>query len=382
MTQPRVAVIGTGVIGAMTTWHLARRGTDVLAFDTYSPGHDRGASAGESRIFRTAYKEGSNYVPLLRRAGRLWRELEQTTGTELLMMCGGLTIAAADHPDIRAVRRSAEEHDLDHEVLDTAAARERFPQHRIDDGEVMVLDPAAGVLRPEPAVQAALRAAEEAGATALPYHPVDEVAETAEGWRVRSAGKHFDVDHVVFAPGPWARGLEPLRALPVEVRMITACWFAARDTAAHRPQRLPIAIRRHPEAAFSCFPVLDGVAVKIVPHHLGWPTLDDPAALPRSADPEFARAASAAVARLLPGVTPHPVRIGAFAEGFTPDDHALLGPLPGHRNATVLTGFSGHGFKLAPVFGEIGADLVLRGSTEHDITRLDPNRFSELVRTA
>ena len=37
------------------------------------------------------------------------------------------------------------------------------PQHRIDDGEVMVLDPAAGVLRPEPAVQAALRSAEAAG---------------------------------------------------------------------------------------------------------------------------------------------------------------------------------------------------------------------------
>lgn len=380
MTQPRVAVIGTGVIGAMTAWHLARRGAVVLAFDAYSPGHDRGASAGESRIFRTAYKEGSNYVPLLRRAGRLWRELEAGTATELLTMCGGLTIGAADHPDVLAVRGCAEENGLDHEVLDAEAARRRFPQHRIDDDEVAVLDPAAGVLRPEPAVQAALRAAADAGAAVLPHHPVDELAETGTGWRITSNGEHFDAEHIVFAPGPWARLLEPLRALPVEVRMITACWFAARDTAAHRPDRLPIAIRRHREAGFSCFPLLDGVAIKIVPHHLGFPVLDDPSALPRSAAPEFARAASEAVDRLLPGVTPHPVRIGTFADGFTPDDHALLGPLPGHRNATVMTGFSGHGFKLAPVFGEIGADLVLRGGTEHDIDHLDPNR--ELVRDA
>lgn len=376
MSQPRVAVIGTGVIGAMTTWQLVRRGADVLAFDIYSPGHDRGASAGESRIFRTIYKEGSDYVPLLQRAGRLWRELERTASAELLTMCGGLTIGPASHPDVQAVRRCAEEHGLDHEVLDTELARKRFPQHRIDDDEVMVLDPAAGVLRPEPAVQAALRTAADAGAKVLPHHRISEVAETAHGWRITSDGNTFDVDHVVFAPGPWARDLEPLRALPVEIRRITACWFAARDTAAHRPDRLPIAIRRHREAGFSCFPLLDGVSVKIVPHHLGWPVLDSPDDLPRSAEPEFARAAAAAAQRLLPGLTPHPVRIGTFAEGFTPDEHALLGPLPGHRNATVMTGFSGHGFKLAPVFGAIGADLALRGSTEHDITQLDPDRFA------
>ncbi|CAM02241.1 sarcosine oxidase [Saccharopolyspora erythraea NRRL 2338] len=374
MTHPRVAVVGTGVVGAMTAWRLARRGAEVVALDTYSPGHDRGASAGESRIFRTIYKEGPDYVPLLRRSGELWRELESTTATSLLTMCGGLTIGSPDHPDVRAVRACAEEHGLDHEVLDTAEARSRFPQHRVDDDEVIVLDPAAGVLRPEPAVQAALRAAEEAGASVLPYHPVDGVAETSSGWRITSGGKHFDVDHVVFAPGPWALRLEPLRTLPVEIRLITACWFAVHDPAAHRPDRLPIAVRRHREAGFSCFPVLDGVAIKIVPHHLGWPVLDDPDGLPRSADPEFARAASAAAARLLPGTTPHPVRIATFAEGFTPDEHALLGPLPGHRNATVMTGFSGHGFKLAPVFGEIGADLALRGSTGHDITRLAPGR--------
>ncbi|MBK0870152.1 N-methyl-L-tryptophan oxidase [Saccharopolyspora sp. HNM0986] len=377
MTSPRVAVVGTGVIGAMTAWRLARRGADVIALDALSPGHDRGASAGESRIFRTLYKEGSGYVPLLQRSGALWRELELSTGTRLLTMCGGLTIGPREHADVRAVRRCAEEHDLDHEVLDTAAARQRFAQHRIDDDEIMVFDPAAGVLRPEPAVQAALHAAGLAGASILPYHRVDDVAETARGWRITSGATHFDVDHVVFAPGPWARQLDPLSTLPVEIRLITAYWFATRDTAAHRPDRLPIAIRRHRDAGFSCFPVLDGVGIKIIPHHLGWPVLHDPAALPRSAEPEYARAASEAARRLLPGVVPHPVRIGTYAEGFTPDEHALLGPLPGHRNATVMTGFSGHGFKLAPVFGELGAELALGEPASHDITALDPGRRAD-----
>lgn len=375
-SAPRVALVGTGVIGAMAAWQLAARGAHVLAFDRYGRGHDRGASAGESRIFRTVYKEGASYVPLLRRAHRLWRALEAESGRSLLTLCGGLTIGAPDEPDLAAVRRCAQEAGLSHEVLDAAAAAERFPQHRMDPGEIALRDPDAGVLRPEPAVQGALEAAEQHGARILSYHRVDACTETATGWRVTAEGETHEVDHLLLTPGPWARHLVPLASLPVRARLITACWFAARDVDAHRPDRLPVAIRRHPEAGFSCFPVLDGTAVKIVPHHLGWPELDDPVALPRGADPEFARAASAAVSRLLPGLVPHPVRISTYAEGFTPDNHPLVGPLPGAANATVLTGFSGHGFKLAPVFGEIAADLALDGGTDHDIAPLDPHRFA------
>lgn len=374
--SPRVAVVGTGVIGAMTAWRLARRGAEVLAFDTYAPGHDRGASAGESRIFRTVYKEGAEYVPLLRRSARLWRELERDTGSALLTLCGGLTIGPPDDPDVVAVRACAEDCGLDHEVIDAAEAATRFPQHRLDPDEIAVFDPAAGVLRPEPAVQAALRAAETAGARLVSYQRVDDVTETASGWRVSTAEARHDVDHVVFAPGPWARRLAPLRKLPVRARLITACWFAARDVAAHRTDRLPIAIRRHRTAGFSCFPSLDGVSIKIVPHHLGWPELGDPDDLPRTADVEFVRGASSAAERLLPGVVPHPIRIGTYVEGFTPDDHALVGPVPGCSNATVLTGFSGHGFKLAPVFGELAAELVLTGTTSHGIDTLAPSRFA------
>ncbi|MEB8338817.1 N-methyl-L-tryptophan oxidase [Streptomyces endophyticus] len=377
-TSPlRVAVVGTGVIGAMTAWHLAARGAEVLALDAYAPGHDRGASAGESRIFRTAYKEGASYVPLLRRSYELWRRLESEADRELLTLCGGLTLGPPDHPDLRAVRGSAAEHGLDVEVLDAKDAARRFPQHRLDADEIAVLDPGAGVLRPEPAVQSALARAQELGAQLLPYHRVDGLDERpGGGWHVRTQQGTYDVDHVVLSPGPWSGSFARLAGLPLQGRRITAAWFAAKDVAAHRPDRLPIAIRRHHEAGFSCFPVLDGTAVKIVPHHLPWHDTDAPEDLPRSADTGFARAASAAVARLLPGLVPHPVRIGVYAEAFSADDHALVGPLPGARDATLLAGFSGHGFKLAPVFGEIAASLVTDGKSPYDISFLDPARFT------
>src|SRR5690349_19085609 len=79
-----VAVIGTGVMGAMALWRLAERGVRVLGFEQLQPGHDRGSSHGESRVFRVASHEDPRYVPLALRALDLWRDLEGVSATTLL----------------------------------------------------------------------------------------------------------------------------------------------------------------------------------------------------------------------------------------------------------------------------------------------------------
>ena len=80
------AVIGAGVIGAAAAYALARRGARVTLFDQHALGHDRGSSHGASRLFRTAYFEHADYVPLLRRAAEGWRALERASGETLLEM--------------------------------------------------------------------------------------------------------------------------------------------------------------------------------------------------------------------------------------------------------------------------------------------------------
>ena len=55
---------------------------------------------------------------------------------------------------------------------------------------------------------------------------------------------------------------------------------------------------------------------------------------------------------------------------------ALVGTLPDAPSVVVLAGFSGHGFKMAPVFGSIAADLALEGGTPFDIARMNPSRFA------
>ncbi len=60
---------------------------------------------------------------------------------------------------------------------------------------------------------------------------------------------------------------------------------------------------------------------------------------------------------------------------LTPDEHFVLGLHPDSPSVAVACGFSGHGFKFAPVIGEILADLVTTGATTHSIGLFDPKRF-------
>lgn len=370
----KVAVVGTGTAGAMTLWQLAIRGVDVVGFDRYAPGHDRGAAGGETRIFRTAYREGAEYVPLLQRSQQLWRELEADADTSLLTMSGGLTLGPADHPDVRAVLACAERFELDHEVLEPAEAGRRFPEHPLRPGEVAVLDHAAGVLRPEPAVLAAATTAERHGAKVHRYDPVERIVPTGHGVEVLSRSGRHDFDHVVLAPGPWVRDVDLLDFVAFEVHQITTCWFPLRDPRGYRADDRPIAIRSG-DIAYSCFPAVDGRSVKVSIHHVARPRIEGAESLPRSAPADLFDAARSAVSALLPELHPEPVRVGTYADAFSPDRHGLVGRHPAHEDVTVLAGFSGHGFKYSPVLGEIAADLVTEGTTQRGIDHLDPARF-------
>src|SRR5258708_40166511 len=83
-----VVVCGLGAMGSAAVHHLARSGRRVLGLERYSPGHDHGSSHGATRIIRLGYFEHPSYVPLLRRAYELCRELEAASGQRLLHIPG------------------------------------------------------------------------------------------------------------------------------------------------------------------------------------------------------------------------------------------------------------------------------------------------------
>jgi sarcosine oxidase len=371
----RAAVIGTGSIGSMTLWQLARDGVDAIGFERYHPGHDQAAAGGESRIFRTAYLEGPQYVPLLLRARELWRELESESAVDLLTLNGGLMIGPEDSESIRNVLASAEDFDVPHRVLDESSLSRDFPQHRALPGEVAVLDEWAGVLRPEFAVLAAATAARSRGARLVTGQTVTSLEPVAEGVRVNTSERSWTVEQAVVTAGPWTNRFVPALRDIVRPNKLVMTWYHPRGSVAdYLPDAFPIFIRETQGAHIFGIPTLDGGSVKVAPH-ASYGEMRDGDELDRNVAAADLERINSLVGDLLPGLVPTPVRVAAYMDAYTPDAHGLVGAMPGVDNVWLLGGFSGHGFKMAPAFGRVAADLVSNGKTSLPIEHLDPGRF-------
>jgi sarcosine oxidase len=368
-----VAVIGTGTMGSMTLWHLARAGIAAIGFEQYTLGHDRSGAGGESRIFRVAYREGPQYVPLLLRARDLWRELEAETRRTLLTVTGGLAIGGAGSAGIRGVIACAERFSVPHEVLNAGAMAARYPQHRLLPGEIAVLDRMAGVIRPEFAVLSAARRARDLGATIHERTRVTAIEPDGDGVTVRAGRAEYRVRQAVLAAGPWTARFAPGLAARLTPRRVVMTWQMAKDPADYHPARFPVCIRDSDGVHLSAFPSLDGGSVKTAVS-ASFTDPADPDDLDRNVDPGVLTVVTDAVARFLPGLVPGPIRVSAYMDGYTPDGHALVGQLPATPHVWLLGGFSGHGFKFSPAIGQAAADLICHGKTGLPIAFLDPAR--------
>ncbi|WP_338602678.1 N-methyl-L-tryptophan oxidase [Saccharopolyspora sp. SCSIO 74807] len=369
--QPTVAVVGVGSVGAMALWQLAKQGVSAVGYDSYAPGHDRGAAGGESRILRAAPRRGPQYVPLLRRARELWQELEDDSGHRLFHRTGCVTVGPAEHAGLRAVQDIAEAQDLPLEWLEAAEAARRVPEHPLRDGEAMVLDPEGGLLRPEVSVLAAASRAEALGAQIHRYTPVVDVEDDGDSATVVTEHGRQHYDRVILAPGPWLQGFPVIPSRDVTVSKVDVLWFARRTPGTFLPERTPVAMRVG-DPAMSCCPGADGA--KIVPREQDKAEIDYPETLPRDVPADQVARAREAVQQVMPGLFPSPIRTATYGEAYTADGHGMLGA-PGMSEALVIAAaFSGHGFQLAPVLGEISADLALTGITDHNVAFLGPDR--------
>ncbi len=379
-----VAIIGVGAMGSATLWRLAERGVSCLGFERFEPGHDRGSSHGDTRIFRTAYLEGPEYVPLAQRAIPLWSELQQVSGVPLMTPNGALTLGDRDGASILGTLKSIHCHNLDHQVWDAATIRSRYPAHRVEDNEVGIYEPNAGFLRPEISILAAVQRAEALGARVQRNVTIDRIEHLVDGVRVSAGSKTYQVQHAVVSVGAWLSQLLPELRLPLRVTRQTLAWFPVEHPEQFLPDRFPVFLRDINEnwmpgyegiadCTFYGFPTLDGKTVKIGIHREGETTSPDE--LDRTVSPDDLAPIQAYIERFFCGVSTRPEKSMVCMYTNTPDHNFLIGSADGMPNVTILGGFSGHGFKFAPIVGEAAADLATRGETSLPMGWLSPNRF-------
>ena len=370
-----VAVIGLGATGSAALHQLAKRGLRVVGFEQFAPGHDRGSSHGETRIIRLGYFEHPSYVPLVRAAIPLWRALERESGQALLHVTGILEMGAPDGTLVAGTLRAAQAHGLAHEVLDAANVMGRFPAFRLPPHFVGVFQPEGGILAAELAIQAQLALAAAAGAEVRTNETVRAIEPTAAGVRVITERDAIDAGQVVVAAGPWVKQLLPDLSVPLRVTRQVVGWFEPAEAALLARERCPVYLIENDAGVFYGFPACPKPGVKFAKHHHGDETVD-PAGPARPVDDADVALLRAALAANVPAANGRLVEAQTCRYTMTPDGDFILDRLPGAPAILVASPCSGHGFKFAPVIGDILADLATRGATRHDTSRFRLARFS------
>jgi sarcosine oxidase len=376
-----VIIVGLGAMGSAAAWHLAQRGQRLLGLDTYRPGHTFGSSHGETRIIRMAYFEHSAYVPLVRRAWQLWRQLERDGQVSLLEQTGGLFVGPPSGALVAGSLHSARLHDLPHEMLDAAQMHRRFPGLRPRDGEAGLFEEQAGMLRSERCIETCLRLAADLGADLRFESPVE--AWSAEGGEVvvQTASDTFRAATLVVTAGAWAGRLLSQARLPLQPERMPVFWYTPRA----RPElfdmdHLPIWIWQDPVyGEFFGTPHLDWPGVKAGKHHTGQDA--DPETVDRQIHAADEAPVRGFLERCMPDLAGRVEASRVCLYTNTPDTHFIVDRLPEAQNVVYAAGFSGHGFKFASVIGEILADLTLSGTatSDADFLRLTPQRYPSVA---
>jgi sarcosine oxidase len=374
-------VLGAGGMGGAALYHLARRGARVLGLEQFTIPHDRGSSHGLSRIIRLAYWEHPDYVPLVRRAYDLWRNLERTTGQSLLTVTGSIDGGRPDSRPIEGALAACRAHGLEHEPLDAGALARRFPAYRLPPDHVAVFQPDGGFLHAERCVVAHVEAARALNATV-------HTGEQVTGWtaadgsvRVTTARAAYEAERLVIAAGAWLPRLLPSIAPSIAVERQVVLWTHPLRPESFAPDRFPVFYIDTPHGAFYGFPVDPARGFKIGKYHHRR-QVTDPDDVDRTCSREDEAALRDGIAHYFPDANGPTAAASVCLFTNTPDEHFVIDRVPDRPEVVVAGGFSGHGFKFCSVVGEMAADLALDSTSRRlDLFALDrPNLTIETVR--
>jgi sarcosine oxidase len=369
-----VIVVGLGAMGSAALYHLARRKVRAIGLERFEPGHERGSSHGRTRIIRHGYFEHPSYVPLVRRAAALWRELEAASGGRLMTITGIAEIGRPDSTLVAGTLAAAREHQLPYEVVTAPELTRRYPAFRLPQDYVAVLQPDAGFVDAEAGIRAHLRLAVAAGADMRTSEPVVSVEQTGERVRVRTERKTYEAGTAIIAAGPWASSLVPDLGLPLTVTRQVLLWVRPGQPELFRTGWFPVFMIESEHGIHYGFPLHDDGLLKIAKHHHDREVVD-----PETCDRIISAADEATITgplfRMLPAAAGPVVTAKTCLYTMAPDEDFVIDRVPGSARIVLASPCSGHGFKFAPAIGQALAELVLTGRSAADLSRFRLSRF-------
>jgi monomeric sarcosine oxidase len=357
-----VIVIGAGVMGSATAYHLAKDGRRVLLLEQFQIGHTYGSSHGGSRIIRYTHEE-LEFARWMPATFALWRQLEQESGQLLMQLTNGLYFGLADDPFLPGAQQVLQTLGFPYRLLSAAEVRREFPQFRLRDEWITLEQAQTGILAATRCVETMAQQALRHGAVVQEASKVLAVWPAGEGVRVRVATHGMETDfyaaRAVITAGPWVHQLlDPLLGyqLPLTPTHQQIAYFRVEKPELYAVGRCPLYIFFDGGPGAYGFPIFEQpgyvkVGIELVDTPID---PDQPAVI----DAQALAQLSTTVADLLVGVNPEPHWVQSCRYTETPNRDFIIDYHPEYPQISFATGFSGRGFKHSIALGRTLADMA------------------------
>ena len=378
-TTTDVLVIGGGLMGCSTAYYLAKSGAKTTLIErNLEPGLETTARSGA--IIRAHYGVPA-LVTLALEANKRYARFDDEIGRPCGFVASGYSVLVddADTQNLREITAMHQSLGVNAKLLTPAELKEIVPSLKIDDAALCAYEPEGGFASPALTVTAYAARAKEMGADLRFGSPVISAAHSdGSGWEVTlGSGEIVSAGQVVLCTGNWSKPIGALFGLDLPVT----------------PARAQIVVLDRPESFAGVFPVVSDLINLAYFRADGssgmWVGSSDNADLqdflpePDGFD-EGTGAKAVADARRKASF-----RFEGMGEGdkggvqrsfsglyeTTPDWQPIMDSFGETLHAAV--GFSGHGFKLAPVVGEAMAARALGQPDPFDISIFTQSRFAE-----
>ncbi|MBI4284397.1 MAG: FAD-binding oxidoreductase [Chloroflexi bacterium] len=365
-----VVIIGGGVAGTSTAFHLAKRGCRnvvVLEKDTIGSGSTGRCAGGIRQQFSSEVN-----IRLSMESVRFFERFEEETGCVADFRQHGYLMLATTEADWAlfqqnvALQRSL---DVKVDLLSPREAREMVPQLSVDGIFGASFCPTDGFADPHSVVQGFASAARRLGARTCEGTPV--IGIKMSGGRVCgviTTDDEYEAPVVVIAAGAYSGLVGRLTGLDIPVHAYRRHIFvtAPLDTI---PRRSPMVIDFH--TGFWCRREGPGLI-------FGMRNPEEPESFDMSVDWGFLLTIGEVACRHLSLFKQIGIMRGqAGLHDDTPDSSAIIGGVPEIEGLYLACGFSGHGFQHSPAVGRVVADLILDGQASPDISSLSLTRFRQ-----
>ena len=376
MSQYDVIIIGAGSMGMSAGYQLAKLNQKVLMIDAHNPPHLYGSHGGHTRLIRHALEEC--YLPLSLRSQEMWNSIHETAEEIIFRKTGVVTFGYPESEVVQIAMEALKTNQLEGEIFISGdEINQRFKGLNLPSDYIGVFEPNAGVIDAIAAIRFLKNQALALGAELLVHTKVDAIDVIDSSCvRVMAGGQEFEARKVIVTAGAHTQKLLlPLgKKIKNQVSRRTVAWFES-DEDLYSDEVFPGFIGKVADG-YHCygFPSINNSGVKIGAHNFGQDLDVEEVNFDFGAYEEDESVVRYFLDRYMPEANGRLIKGAACMYQMTPDEHFIIDFHPDYPNVLIAAGFSGHGFKFVPVVGEILAQLVDKGQTEHNINQFSLQR--------